>query len=75
MPLAGSEQGLRPIRSRVREQRSALLVYAWSNSQLIGSPVAAFVAERARVAVLNCGRLHGLMGGSLLSEGELTQVR
>ena len=33
-----------------RADHRAWLPDAWSNSQLIGSPVAAFVAERARVA-------------------------
>jgi hypothetical protein len=46
MPVAESEQGSRPIRSGVREPRSALPDHAWSSSQLGGSLVAAFVANQ-----------------------------
>jgi len=40
MPVAESEQGLRPIRSRVREQRSALLDQASSSTAgVVTAPV------------------------------------
>jgi hypothetical protein len=63
MPVADSEQGSRPIRSRVREQRSALPDLASSGR---GSAVAASRAERQpRCVGSNCRRRLQLRWDSL----------